>query len=128
MKIKLFFLFIPFFLMITALQAMPGKSKSFYTQKPEDPDAIYFTAPAFAITADGKTDVSDALQQAVNLVKTKYNFGILFIPEGKYLVSKTIYIPAAVRIIGYGTNRPEIILQKNAPGFQDAYPADKGKS
>ncbi len=127
MKIKLFFLFIPFFL-FTALQAMPVKSKSFYTQKPEDPDAIYFTAPAFAIKADGKTDVSDALQQAINLVKTKYNFGILFIPEGKYLVSKTIYIPAAVRVIGYGTNRPEIILQKNAPGFQDAYPADKGKS
>ncbi|MCU7549814.1 SMP-30/gluconolactonase/LRE family protein [Chitinophagaceae bacterium LB-8] len=106
----------------------PTKCKSFYTQRPEDPDAVYFTPSDFPERADGKTDVSDALQQAINLVKTKYNFGILFIPEGKYLISKTIFIPPAVRLIGYGTNRPEIILQKNAPGFQFPDSADKGKA
>jgi hypothetical protein len=57
-------------------------SNSFYPQKPEDTQAVYFTPENFGITADGKTDVSDQLQKAINQVKTDLNFGILFIPEG----------------------------------------------
>jgi hypothetical protein len=53
---------------------------------------------------------------------------ILFIPEGHYLISKTIYIPASIRLIGYGKNRPQIILEKNAPGFQEPNPDDKGNA
>jgi len=95
----------------------PGNS--FYSQKPDDAEAVYFTSENFGITTDGKTDVSEALQKAINQVKTEQNFGILFIPEGKYLISKTIYVPGAVRLIGYGKNRPEIILGENTPGYQD---------
>ena len=47
-------------------------------------------------------DVSDALQAAINQVKKEKNFGILFIPEGKYKISKTIYVPGSIRLIGYG--------------------------
>jgi len=61
---------------------------------------------------------SDALQAAINKATTEKSFGILFIPEGKYRITKTIYIPGAIRLIGYGVNRPEIILGKNTPGFQ----------
>jgi len=86
--------------------------RSVYQSRLDDSDAIYFTPANFKITADGKTDVSDALQQAITEVKTKYNFGIVFIPEGKYLISKTIFIPQAVRLIGYGKKRPQIILAK----------------
>ncbi|MDR2118062.1 MAG: gluconolaconase [Tannerellaceae bacterium] len=100
-----------------ALQA--AGDASVYTQRPDDPEAFYFTPENYAVRADGKTDVSEALQAAINEVKTKKNFGILFLPEGKYLISKTIHIPAAVRLIGYGKNRPEIILGKHTPGFQD---------
>ena len=71
-------------------------------------------------------DVSDALQAAIREVKSRYNFGILFIPAGKYLITKTIYIPTAVRLIGYGKERPTFLLARNAPGFQTADPADKG--
>jgi len=105
-----------------------SQGKSFYQDKLDDPDAIYFTPTNFKITADGKTDVSDALQQAISDVKTKHNFGILFIPEGKYLISKTIFVPQAVRLIGYGKNRPQIILAKNSPGFQVPDSTDKGKA
>jgi hypothetical protein len=101
---------------------------SYYTQKPEDPEAVYFTPENFAITNDSKTDVSDLLQQAINQLKTDRNFGILFIPEGTYTISKTITIPPAIRLIGYGKRRPVIILQKNAPGFQAPDPEDKGKA
>ncbi|HET6556725.1 MAG TPA: glycosyl hydrolase family 28-related protein [Prolixibacteraceae bacterium] len=94
-------------------------SHSVYTIKPADPEAVYFTPEAFGIKADGKTDVSEALQKAINQVKSQQNFGVLFIPEGKYLISRTIHVPGAVRLIGYGKSRPEIILGKNTPGFQD---------
>ena len=94
------------------------QAESVYTQRPDDPEAFYFTPENYNIKADGKTDVSEAFQAAINQVKTEKNFGILFIPEGKYLISKTIHVPAAIRLIGYGKNRPEIILGKNTPGYQ----------
>jgi hypothetical protein len=103
-------------------------TSSYYTQKPEDPDAVYFTPKDFNILADGKTDVTVQLQNAINQLKTDRNFGIMFIPEGHYLISKTIYIPASIRLIGYGKNRPQIILKKNAPGFQKQNPDDKGNA
>jgi sugar lactone lactonase YvrE len=106
--------------------ASPLPGRSFFPLRPEDPDAVYFTPEKFNIKADGSMDVSDALQAAIREVKSRYNFGILFIPEGKYLITKTIYIPTAVRLIGYGKDRPTFLLAKNAPGFQTADPADKG--
>ena len=95
------------------------KSQSVYTQMPHDPEALYFTSENFNIAPDGKHDVSEALQFAINKLKKEKNFGILFIPEGKYLISKTIYVPKAIRIIGYGENRPEFILGKKSAGYQD---------
>ena len=81
------------------------RSKSFYTKQLIDADAVYFTPATFNIKADGSMDVSDALQQALYDLKTTHNFGILFLPDGKYLISKTIYVPQAIRIVGYGINR-----------------------
>ncbi len=94
------------------------KAQSVYELRPDDPIAVYFTSENFRIKADGKTDVSTELQKAIDQVKTEQNYGILFIPEGKYLISKTIYVPGAIRLIGYGKKRPEIILGKNTAGFQ----------
>jgi hypothetical protein len=82
-----------------------------------DSDAVYFAPENFNVKAEDSMDVSDVLQQALYDLKTTHNFGILFLPEGKYLISKTIYVPQAIRIIGYGTNRPLIVLKKNSPGF-----------
>ncbi|HEX2967457.1 MAG TPA: glycosyl hydrolase family 28-related protein [Bacteroidales bacterium] len=100
------------------LLAKDPRSISVYQQKPVDPLAVYFTANDYNIKADGKMDVSAQLQAAINKIETEIGYGILFIPEGKYLVTKTIYVPGSVRLIGYGANRPEIILGKNSPGFQ----------
>ncbi len=104
------------------------QSESVYTQQPNDPEAFYFTPENYNIKADGKMDVSVALQNAINQVKSEKNFGILFIPEGKYIISRTIYIPGAIRLIGYGKKRPEFILAKNSPGYQSEVPDDKGKA
>ena len=105
--------------MIACICNLYANDGSVYTQKPNDPEAIFFTPENFNIKADGKMDVSDALQEAINKVKIEKNFGIVFIPEGKYRISKTIQIPAAIRLIGYGKNRPEIILGANTPGYQN---------
>jgi hypothetical protein len=101
---------------------------SIYTQQPVDSEAFYFTPENYNIKADGKTDVTAVLQEAINQVKRERNFGILFIPEGKYLISNTIYVPGAVRLIGYGKNRPEFILAANSSGYQQEVATDKGKA
>lgn len=113
-------------IMYTSLYAV--QLGSMYTQRPVDPEAFYFTSENYDIKADGKTDVTKALQAAVNQVKRERNFGILFIPEGKYLISATIYVPSAIRLIGYGKNRPEFILAANSPGYQQEVAEDKGKA
>ena len=54
---------------------------SAYTQRPDDPEAFYFTPENYGFKADGKSDVTDALQKAINQVKREKNFGILFLPD-----------------------------------------------
>lgn len=103
--------------------------RSVFTGRPADTAAVYFTPEHFSIKADGSTDVSDALQEALNAAKRKNSgCGILFVPEGVYKLSKTIYIPAGVRLIGYGAQRPVFVLAKSSPGFQQPTPeTSKGK-
>lgn len=100
--------------------------RSFYMEKPKDPNAVYFTEEFFEIKNDGSQDVSQELQRAVYEVVKKAGYGVLFVPEGKYVLSHTIYVPKAVRIIGYGENRPEFILADNAEGFHEPKKNDKG--
>ena len=102
------------------------RPESVYTLKPDDPEAFYFTPENYGFRSG--SDVSDVLQQAINQVKRERNFGILFIPEGTYYISKTIYIPNAIRLIGYGRQRPEVILRENSPGFREEVAGDKGKA
>ena len=105
--------------LVPAFAAKQPASRSVYTLRPEDPGALYFTPENYGFKADGKSDVSDALQQAINDVKTQLGFGILYLPEGEYRVTKTVMIPASVRLIGYGKKRPVIYLADKTPGFQD---------
>lgn len=99
---------------------------SFYKEKMSDEKALYFTEAFFDIKKDGSEDVSEQLQNAIYSVVKNYGYGVLFVPEGRYLLSRTIYIPKAVRLIGYGKNRPEFILKDNAKGFDVLYPEQKG--
>lgn len=129
MKTLNLILYLTAFLLLTKTHSHAQTSASLLTACPHDTSAIYFTPQHFAITADGRTDVSDALQTALNLARQKENScGILFVPEGTYRLSKTIYIPAGVRLIGYGKKRPEFVLSRQSPGFQEVTPETaKGK-
>lgn len=102
-------------------------SKSFYTLRPTDPKAFYLDQ-GFGARGDGKTDDTLAINTAIRQLVETEGIGILFIPEGEYLISDTILIPQGVRLIGYGAKRPVIRLMDHAPGFDQPVQGDKGGS
>ena len=106
-----------------SVSSSTGGYASVYTQQIDDALAIYFTPDQFDIATDGSKDVSDALQAAINKVQETIRQGILFIPEGTYRISKTIYVWRGIRLIGYGNKRPVILLGENTPNYQEG----KGK-
>lgn len=101
------------------LLALPASwASSYYQTRLDDPSAVYLTKGQFPVHADGRDDDSDALQAAIDTVEQEHGEGILFVPEGSYRISKTIYVWPGVRIIGYGANRPVFVLAKDTPGYQ----------
>ena len=44
--------------------------------------------------------------------------GIVFLPQGRYRISRTLYMWPGVRLFGVGSKRPVFILAPNTPGFQ----------
>ena len=101
------------------LSPVTEKNKSFYTSRFNDDKAVYLTPEYFSVTPDKEGDESDALQKAIDKVAEESVFGIVFIPEGEYQISKTIYVWKGIRLIGYGKNRPVLVLGKNTPGFDE---------
>jgi sugar lactone lactonase YvrE len=72
----------------------------------------------FSAHADGQADDTDALQSAINKVQRDRNQGIVFVPAGRYRLSRTIYVWPGIRLIGFGATRPTFVLARNTPGFQ----------
>ena len=93
-------------------------AESSYIERLDDPKAVYLTADKFPVHGDGVTDDSDALQQAIDKVQETTNQGIVFVPSGRYRVTRTIYIWPGIRVIGYGVTRPVVVLRADTPAFQ----------
>jgi hypothetical protein len=110
-----------FRLVLAGLLALaPGWAASYYPVRLDDPQAIYLTRESFPVHGDGIADDSDAIQQAIDRVPA--GGGVLFVPEGRYRITKTIHIWPSIRVIGYGAARPVILLGANTPGFsQEAF-------
>lgn len=102
----------------TWLLSIPLFASSYYPSRIDDGKGVYLTSKDFPVHGDGVADDSDAIQQAINQVQDTSNQGILFIPAGRYRLTKTIYIWPGIRLIGYGTTRPVFVLAANTPGFQ----------
>lgn len=92
---------------------------SFYTVRLDDPKAITLEPPAFAVSGDGIADDTDALQAAINAAQESTGFGIVFVPEGRYRLSRTVHVWAGIRLIGVGAQRPTFVLGDDTPGFQE---------
>jgi len=99
--------------------APASRGASYYTQRLNDPKAVYLTREEFSVHADGQADDSAALQAAIDKVQQRGGEGILFIPEGRYRLTQTVYVWPGVRVIGYGKTRPVMVLAANTPGYRE---------
>jgi hypothetical protein len=85
---------------------------SVYRSAPNDPRAITVRG-----VGDGVADDSAAIQQAIDAAAKSGHGGVVFLPSGRYRISRTIFVRSAVRVFGIGPTRPEIVLADNSTGF-----------
>jgi hypothetical protein len=93
--------------------ASASTSTSVFATMPDDPAAIVVKAKA-----DGRADDTAALQAAIDAASAKPGGGLVFLPSGRYRISKTLFLWPGVRLFGVGATRPEIVLGDATPGFQ----------
>jgi hypothetical protein len=91
---------------------------SYYTDHLDDARAVYLTRDKFGVHGDGIADDSEVLQEAINKVQETTYQGVLFLPPGRYRITKTIYIWPSIRVIGFGATRPVLVLGPHTPGYQ----------
>ena len=113
-KIRIGFFLFGALLGCAVLQAMEA---SYYPLRLADAKAVYLTPDNFPVRGDGVTDDSAAIQAAIDRA-AQHGEGIVFVPSGRYRVTRTIYVWPAVRVIGYGKTRPVFVLTDNTPGYQ----------
>ena len=86
---------------------------SVFPVAPDEPHAVTVKA-----TGDGRTDDTDAIQQALDRARDRTGHGIVFLPSGRYRITRTLVVPQGVRVFGVGATRPVILLGANTPGFR----------
>ena len=106
-------------LLVAPLFTPTCSAASTYRARLDDPAAVYLTAEEFHAHGDGKEDDSAAVQAAIDKQQASKGEGIVFIPPGRYRITRTIYLWPGVRVIGYGSQRPVFVLGENTPGYQD---------
>jgi hypothetical protein len=100
-------------LLASAASGAAPASVSAYQTMPDDPRAVVVHAKA-----DGVQDASDALQAAIDSAANNRAGGVVFLPSGRYRLTRTLLIPVGVRVYGVGKTRPVFVLAANTPGFQ----------
>src|SRR5262249_19457394 len=67
---------------------------------------------------DGRADDTDAIQHAIDEATAHTSGGLVFLPSGRFRISRTILVWPGVRLFGTGPTRPVLVLGNNTPGFQ----------
>ncbi|WP_426043359.1 glycosyl hydrolase family 28-related protein [Caulobacter sp. DWR3-1-2] len=88
-------------------------SQSVFLTAPDDPRAISVKG-----VGDGRADDTDAVQHAIDAARDKTGHGVVFLPPGRYRLSRSILVPPGVRVFGVGATRPVFVLGPSTPGFQ----------
>ncbi len=107
-------------ILILAAAAASSWGASWYSVRLDDPKAIYLSSDSFPVRGDGVADDTAGIQSAIDKVQETTREGIVFLPEGRYRLTKTIYIWPGIRVIGYGASRPVLVLAPKTPGYGDA--------
>jgi Pectate lyase superfamily protein len=87
-------------------------SASAFLAAPADPLTVTVKA-----TGDGRADDSEPIQRALDQAAA-HGGGVVFLPSGRYRISRTLLIWPAVRLFGIGRTRPVLVLGDQTPGFQ----------
>jgi sugar lactone lactonase YvrE len=102
---------------LTAAMPLSAIAQSYYPVRLDDKTAVYVMRGSGDATGDGVADDTAALQRAINKVEETTGQGVVFLPEGTYRLSRTLYIWPGIRVIGYGQHRPRLILGDHTPGY-----------
>src|SRR5579885_2519112 len=81
----------------------------------DDSKAVYLSGSEFGAHADGNGDDSPAIQAAIDKAGQSSREGIVFIPSGRYRLTRTVYVWPGVRVFGYGATRPLFLLADDTP-------------
>ena len=100
------------FTALTLLATTAFASTSAMQTAPIDPRAVTVKGKG-----DGKADDSEAIQHALDEA-SEHGGGVVFLPSGRYRISRSLLIWPAVRLFGTGRTRPVLVLADNTPGFQ----------
>ena len=96
-------------------------AQSVYTERPQDPHAVYLGPGSFGAHADGEADDTAALQAAIDHVQETTGQGVVFLAEGRYRLTHTVYLWGGIRVIGYGAHRPVLLLARDTPGYGEGH-------
>jgi hypothetical protein len=106
-------------LLLIALVLAPvpalAQSTSVFLTAPDDPRAVTVKG-----IGDGRADDTAAIQQAIDAVaadRQRGGGGVVFLPSGRYRISRTVFLRSGVRMFGVGPTRPVLILGDNTPGY-----------
>ena len=88
---------VPGFALLLCL-SLPARGASVFTTRLEDPGAVYVTAEAFGVRGDGTSDDSEGLQAALDKAAAAGNGGVVFLPSGRYRLTRTL-VWRGVRVI-----------------------------
>jgi hypothetical protein len=92
--------------------AAADASTSVYLSAPRDPRAVTVRG-----VGDGRADDTAAIQSAIDEATKAQKGGVVFLPSGRYRISRTVFIRSGVRVFGVGRTRPLIVLGDATPGF-----------
>lgn len=97
-----------------ALATLPASAgTSVFQTAPSDPRAVTVSGKG-----DGHADDTDAIQHALEAATEHSPGGVVFLPSGRYRITRTVLISPGVRLYGVGATRPVLVLGSHTPGFQ----------
>ena len=84
--------------------------------RPPEPRAVTVRG-----VGDGRADDGPAIQRAIDAAAASggkgHAGGIVYLPSGRYTITRTLFLWPGVRLFGVGATRPVIRLADHAPGF-----------
>lgn len=74
---------------------LPTSTQAFFRDQARIPGKVFDAKVDFGAKGDGKTDDTDAIQQAIDAARSHGKDAIAYLPGGKYCISRTLKIDGA---------------------------------